>query len=230
MRYQGNIASWNRERGFGFIRPQSQSQPYSQQEQRDADLFVHVSSLTFDGKAPEAGERVSYQLGTGKDGKPCALQVFFPDRPLSLADGFSPPPERPMPRRNESSRLPPSVAPSMTQSAAPRPRRQPTYRRKGNWRGKLIPLLVLAGLFSIYSRFSAESVSLPPTSSPASAGVDALDSAPPAPTFIKQCDGRQYCSQMTSCEEATWFLQNCPNMKMDGEGDGIPCEDQWCGH
>jgi len=24
------------------------------------------------------------------------------------------------------------------------------------------------------------------------------------------CDGRVYCSQMHSCEEATWFLQNCP--------------------
>ena len=43
------------------------------------------------------------------------------------------------------------------------------------------------------------------------------------------CDGRVYCSQMTSCEEATWFLRNCPGVKMDGEGDGVPCEKQWCG-
>jgi hypothetical protein len=45
-----------------------------------------------------------------------------------------------------------------------------------------------------------------------------------------RCDGRTYCSQMTSCEEATWFLQNCPGVKMDGEGDGVPCERQWCVH
>jgi hypothetical protein len=45
-----------------------------------------------------------------------------------------------------------------------------------------------------------------------------------------RCDGRVYCSQMTSCEEATWFLQHCPGVKMDGEGDGVPCERQWCGH
>lgn len=44
-----------------------------------------------------------------------------------------------------------------------------------------------------------------------------------------RCDGRTYCSEMTSCEEATWFLQNCPGVKMDGEGDGVPCERQWCG-
>ena len=44
-----------------------------------------------------------------------------------------------------------------------------------------------------------------------------------------KCDGRIYCSQMTSCEEATFFLRNCPGTKMDGDNDGIPCESQWCG-
>jgi len=43
-----------------------------------------------------------------------------------------------------------------------------------------------------------------------------------------RCDGRTYCSQMTSCEEATFFINNCPNTKMDGNNDGIPCEKQWC--
>ena len=43
-----------------------------------------------------------------------------------------------------------------------------------------------------------------------------------------KCDGRQYCSQMSSCAEATYFLKNCPDVKMDGDYDGIPCEQQWC--
>ena len=43
-----------------------------------------------------------------------------------------------------------------------------------------------------------------------------------------KCDGRIYCSQMTSCAEATFFLKNCPGTKMDGNNDGIPCEKQWC--
>ena len=42
------------------------------------------------------------------------------------------------------------------------------------------------------------------------------------------CDGRTHCSQMTSCEEATFFLNNCPGTKMDGNKDGVPCERQWC--
>ena len=47
-------------------------------------------------------------------------------------------------------------------------------------------------------------------------------------TISFSCDGRQHCSQMTSCDEATYFNKNCPNTKMDGNNDGIPCEQQWC--
>jgi cold shock CspA family protein len=43
-----------------------------------------------------------------------------------------------------------------------------------------------------------------------------------------KCDGRTQCSQMTSCEEAVYFLQNCPDTQMDGDNDGKPCEQQWC--
>ena len=51
---------------------------------------------------------------------------------------------------------------------------------------------------------------------------------PSAIQQIYQCDGRTYCSQMTSCEEATFFINNCPDTKMDGDNDGVPCESQWC--
>ena len=43
-----------------------------------------------------------------------------------------------------------------------------------------------------------------------------------------RCDGRLHCSQMSSCAEAKWFLNNCPGTKMDGNNDGVPCEQQWC--
>ncbi|MFL6710771.1 MAG: excalibur calcium-binding domain-containing protein [Massilia sp.] len=52
-------------------------------------------------------------------------------------------------------------------------------------------------------------------------------SAPAAETSFS-CDGRKYCSQMRSCAEATYFLRNCPDTKMDGDHDGIPCEQQYC--
>lgn len=39
-----------------------------------------------------------------------------------------------------------------------------------------------------------------------------------------RCDGRQYCSQMKSRAEAEFFVENCPDVRMDGDGDGEPCE------
>ncbi len=50
----------------------------------------------------------------------------------------------------------------------------------------------------------------------------------PTPAERFRCDGRQHCSQMRSCEEAKYFLARCPDVKMDGDRDGIPCEEQWC--
>lgn len=42
------------------------------------------------------------------------------------------------------------------------------------------------------------------------------------------CDGRTACVQMTSCEEAKFFLQNCPGMNPSASREGISCEKQWC--
>jgi cold shock CspA family protein len=49
-----------------------------------------------------------------------------------------------------------------------------------------------------------------------------------APSGQYSCDGRTMCSQMTSCAEARYFIRHCPNTQMDGDGDGVPCESQWC--
>jgi hypothetical protein len=45
-----------------------------------------------------------------------------------------------------------------------------------------------------------------------------------------RCEGKTHCSQMISCEEATFYLRSCPGTQMDGDNDGIPCESQHCGH
>jgi len=58
-----------------------------------------------------------------------------------------------------------------------------------------------------------------------------LPLASPATETARQsfsCDGRTHCSQMTSCAEARYFLKHCPGAQMDGNGDGEPCEQQWC--
>jgi len=51
---------------------------------------------------------------------------------------------------------------------------------------------------------------------------------PAATSSRLSCDGRTRCTQMRSCEEAKFFLVHCPGVQMDGDHDGIPCEQQWC--
>ena len=108
--------------------------------------------------------------------------------------------------------------------------------------------LILAGgaalvAYDAYSKRSSEPVIPPPAPvsvrAPATPTVEdrswikqrnpssVVSSSPSAPS---KCDGRTHCSQMRSCEEAKYFIQNCPNTSMDGDGDRIPCEEQWCGH
>ena len=76
------------------------------------------------------------------------------------------------------------------------------------------------------------------TAASAASATTASSSSGPRPAEIQpipaardtgfRCDGRQHCSQMRSCSEAKYFLSNCPGVKMDGDRDGVPCEEQWC--
>ncbi len=40
----------------------------------------------------------------------------------------------------------------------------------------------------------------------------------------RQCGAKRYCSQMTSCEEARYYLTQCGISSLDRDGDGVPCE------
>lgn len=97
--------------------------------------------------------------------------------------------------------------------------RSPRKERPGLL-GRAVPLLVLAGLaFFGYNQYSQQARAVSPV---------AARSQEPASTTAFRCDGRTHCSQMTSCAEAKFFLRNCPNTEMDGDNDGVPCEQQWC--
>ncbi len=41
---------------------------------------------------------------------------------------------------------------------------------------------------------------------------------------IAKCQEKRYCKQMTSCEEAMFYLKECGLKKLDKDGDGKPCE------
>jgi hypothetical protein len=67
-----------------------------------------------------------------------------------------------------------------------------------------------------------------PATAPAAAPVMRPEGPLPARDAPYRCDGRLYCSQMRSCSEARFFLAHCPGVKMDGNRDGVPCQQQWC--
>ncbi|NHQ84743.1 cold shock domain-containing protein [Iodobacter sp. HSC-16F04] len=44
-----------------------------------------------------------------------------------------------------------------------------------------------------------------------------------------QCEPeKSSCSRMSSCAEALFHQERCDVSNMDGDRDGIPCEQQWC--
>ncbi|OBX05928.1 cold-shock protein [Gallibacterium genomosp. 3] len=37
-------------------------------------------------------------------------------------------------------------------------------------------------------------------------------------------DGKRYCKEMRSCEEAKFYLNQCGVGRLDRDKDGVPCE------
>mgnify|MGYP001275810938 CR=1 FL=1 len=164
-----------------------------------AELFVHISAFARDRRTPTIGEALSFEVEPGRDGKKRAVHVLRPGEQAV---------SRSEPRHNV--------------------RRHSAERESdpGFFRRLLAGLLVCALAWLAYGQYAKRAarydsaLPAPPLS---------LSSAKlPVPSDFR-CDGRNMCSQMTSCREATLFLQNCPGMKLDGNGDGVPCEQQWCG-
>jgi cold shock CspA family protein len=83
----------------------------------------------------------------------------------------------------------------------------------------LLILAVFAFYYKVIDTLPAPATYVPPEQNE--------QSADPEQTTYR-CEGKVYCSEMSSCEEAMFYLEHCPGTKLDGDGDGIPCEKQWC--
>ncbi|MCD6680548.1 MAG: cold shock and DUF1294 domain-containing protein [Burkholderiaceae bacterium] len=73
MRFEGVIRCWNDERGFGFIEPTLGGQ----------EVFVHMKAFARGAARPTAGQRVSFEVELGPQGKKRACKVQ-PVRPARL--------------------------------------------------------------------------------------------------------------------------------------------------
>ncbi len=87
----------------------------------------------------------------------------------------------------------------------------------------IIILLILAA-FAFYNGFYNKTTPSPATYVPPEPKEETSEQT------VYSCEGKVHCSQMRSCKEAMYYLENCPGTKLDGDGDGIPCEDQFCGN
>jgi cold shock CspA family protein len=210
MRQQGTLCKWNEERGFGFIKPYAGG----------SDIFVHISSFPKHIELPTIGEPVFYHIAI-RSGKPQAIDVRTQDYEQS---------------RHIKTRY--------------------SSRKKSSSFGLIALVLLLLALIAIvYFKFLDRAQIDTNTDATVTAASDQRTDAEirraireslnnsgnsmPQAAAAKgkgfSCDGRTHCSQMTSCAEATFFLNNCPNVQMDGGDerggpDGIPCESQWCGN
>lgn len=169
------------------------------------ELFAHISAFPRDGQLPTLGERLSFEVEPDRDGKKRAVRVHRAGVVQAARADTA----------NRSLRL----------------SRTGQNQRKTGIGSKLIIVAILAALgwygYSKYANYAMKIPSAPQSAFEPAAPATRAEPALSTPAGF-QCDGRKHCSQMTSCKEAKLFLENCSGMEMDGNHDGVPCEQQWC--
>lgn len=168
-----------------------------------ADIFIHISALKSMSRPPVVGDIIYYQTSLDDKGKLRAINAKIEG--VSQVLTVSPLDRK---RRTQKSTYPQQ-----------RPQRsyntyKPPYKNSGF---RFIPILLVIAAVSAYSKFANHNDS--------STGFTTIEPIKPAQNF--QCQGKVYCSEMSSYDEAVFYLQNCPGTKMDGDNDGIPCEQQF---
>jgi cold shock CspA family protein len=189
MRFEGTLAQWNEDRGFGFIEA-------AQTRER---LFVHISAFERGRVRPPLGARLVFDVERDAQGRKRAVNVTMPGdlhaKPAAGEEGF-------------------------------RPGRRPARARRTRSPAWAIVAIVCVGL-AVGVRYGRHPQASQPINAfaPPTSHEPSGDASQPA----YRCDGRTRCSQMTSCAEATWMSTHCSGTQMDGNHDGVPCEQQWCG-
>ena len=89
------------------------------------------------------------------------------------------------------------------------------WRKKGS-ASRPMPELFSSGA----SRDSAEEPQLPPVG----VSTEGIPTAKPEQQPKLKCGNKRFCKEMSDCAEARYYLTGCGLSKLDGDGDGIPCE------
>lgn len=210
---RGVLVRWNDEKGFGFIQPEKNAAQ---------DVFIHISVLKKMARKPIVGDSILFQTEVQNDGKKKAVIASIEGVAVVAASATTRSHSH-IQSRNENSNN----------------KNKAHYHspRKSSF-NTIIPLLIIVAIvifgFKQYQEFNeAPAIDEVPvltnedTQPMPMYETKARTQATATPRF--QCEaGKTHCSHMSSCAEATFYIQNCPNTQMDGNGDGIPCERQWC--
>lgn len=168
----------------------------------DQQIPLRYEDFIDRSRTPAVGEVVTYEHGKDPQGRTTATRVGFPVTGNPAAQGKS------------------------TKTTKPA---KPPRRRTRGLGTVAVGLAVIAGVIWWQQHNAATEAPLrdgaATTDTPLAIAPDAVfgEAAP------YNCDGRRRCDQMTTCEEADFFLRNCAAPGMDEDGDGIACESNGCG-
>lgn len=109
----------------------------------------------------------------------------------------------------------------------PQPAARPQHLRGAPSRLSNVVAVLLVIALGVYAHARLSRITVEADPGPVAAPAGAV-AAEQAPDFVRACDVRTQCFQMTSCAEAKYFLENCPGVQMDANRNGVPCERQWC--
>lgn len=208
----GTLVQWNDLRGFGFIKP----------DQEDSLVFVHIKTFGPVARRPVEGDRVYFDSSIGAQGKRKATVARITDATIASRGSSS--------TAREPSRRSPSRSRQAETGWSSTPRTG-TGGGVRNMRRRIRSFMLLLLVPIIGVSFIASRCTNTRRSEVVTTGAAAPESSP-APSSGQsefQCQGKQHCTQMRSKEEAQYYLANCPDVRIDGDGDGIACEDQF-GH
>ncbi|WP_024598365.1 cold shock domain-containing protein [Pseudoalteromonas sp. TAE56] len=165
------------------------------------DTFIHISALKHMSRKPKVGDTIYFEVATQPDGKTKAINC----RIEGVAELKAP-----------------------YQKHNNQPHRIAKSNFASSFLGKVASIALIAALcFYAINKYNTYSSSQTPVIT--NDDLATFDEQYPKVVIPKStqnftCDGRQYCTEMRSREEAVFFINNCPNTKMDGDGDGKPCE------
>ncbi|KDC54654.1 MULTISPECIES: cold shock domain-containing protein [Pseudoalteromonas] len=193
---KGLLKTWKTDKGFGFIKSDT----------LEHDTFIHISALKHMSRKPKVGDTIYFEVATQPDGKTKAINC----RIEGVAEL-----KAPYQKHNQQ------------------PHRMAKSNFASSFLGKVASISIIAVLGFVavnkYNHYKTNEQFNNHTPVITNADLATFDEKYPKVVIPKNtqnftCDGRQYCTEMRSREEAVFFINNCPNTKMDGDGDGKPCE------